>query len=511
MCWRSRIAVGLFVAGFVPVAALAADEPASPKVEAAPTILKAAETPIDLGTALRLAGVENPELFFARQRVTETVALRQLAAAQLLPNLNIGTNYDLHRGPLQQAPGDVISVHRDALYYGLGSNVISAGTVNIPGLNYNLNVGDAWFTFLAARQRVAVARNVAEAVRNDVLLRVCLAYTDLLRADARRAIATKNREEATELSRITTAFADAGQGRKADADRATVELQRRNAELAQAEADTLTATARLCQLLNLDPSTRLKPIDGWVVPAPLVPDPTPLPDLLAIALMQRPELAARRNEVRTALYEFSNAKLLPFSPNVILGFSAGDFGGGSNLAADLGRPRFGDFGSRSDLDVIVFWQFRNLGLGNVALARAADSRVKQTQMRELETLNFVRTQVAEAHAIMKAGLPQMEAAEKAVKASTEAFAQDLTRIKGGQGLPLEAVDSMRLLNRSRYEYLDAIIEYNRSHFQLWVALGRPPANALARPVPAAFAPRPIEVLPGPRILPIPKAMPLVKP
>ena len=60
----------------------------------------------------------------------------------------------------------------------------------------------------------------------------------------------------------------------------------------QAEADTLTASARLCQLLTLDPSTRLKPIDGWVVPAPLVPDPVPLADLLAIALMLGGGLAA---------------------------------------------------------------------------------------------------------------------------------------------------------------------------------------------------------------------------
>jgi outer membrane protein TolC len=488
------------------VAALACAGPAV-AADPAPTILKPAETPIDLGTALRLAGADNPELLFARQRVTEAVALRQLAAAQLLPNLNVGTNFDLHRGQLQQADGKLIDVHRDALYYGLGSNAVSAGTVNIPGLNYNLNLGDAWYTWYASKQRTVTARATSDAVRNDVLLRVCSAYLDLLRADARRAIATKNRDEGAELARITAGFAEAGQGRKADADRANVELQRRTAELTQAEADTLIATARLCQLLNLDPSTRLKPTDGWVVPSPLVPDPTPLPDLLAIAMMQRPELEAKRSEVLTALYELSLAKVLPFSPNVILGFSAGDFGGGGGRIGDPRlEPRFGNFGARTDFDLVVFWQFRNLGVGNLAMARAADSRVKQSQLRELETLNLVRTQVAEAHAVMKAGLPQIEAAEKALKSGSEAFTLDLERIKkGGQALPLEAVDSMRLLSRSRYELLDAIIEYNRSHFRLWVALGQPPANALARPVPAGL----IEILPGPRILPIPK--PMVKP
>lgn len=495
--------------------------PAPRLVEAGPpeTILQPGESPMDLGTALRLAGIENPELLLARSRVSEVVALRQLAAAQLLPNLNLGTNYDLHRGPLQQSNGNILNVNRDAMYVGLGAAAIAAGTVNIPGLNYNLNVGEAWYGFLASRQRVTTARAVADAVRNDVLLRVSLAYLDLLRFDARRVIAVKNRGEAAETARLTAVYAQQGQGRQADADRAVVELRKRDAELTQAEGDTLTASARLAQLLNLDPSTRLKPIDGWVVPAPIVPDPIPLPELLAIALLQRPELAARRSEVQTSLYELSLAKVLPFSPNVIMGFSAGGFGGGSNLVSSpegfvagngqrIMAPRFSSLDGRSDFDVVVFWTFRNMGVGNLALVRAADSRVRQMRLRELETLNTVRAEVAEAKARVDARFLQIDAAEKAVRASTSAYTADTARIKGGQGFPLELVDSLRLLTRSRYEYLDAIIDYNRAQFQLWVALGRPPANALARPVPADLVPPPAaEIPPGPRVLPIPRAMP----
>lgn len=500
--------------------------PSAVKVKPAPppdTILSPDEIPIDLDTALKLAGVENPELMFARQRVTEAVALRQLAAAQILPNINMGANYDLHRGPLQRAKGNILSVNRDSLYYGLGTNAVGAGTVNIPGLNYNLNIGVAWFNYLSARQREEAASAMADGVRNDVLLRVCLAYLELLRADCRRAIAGQNRDDAVELARVTAAFAETGQGRRADADRAKVELQLRTALLTQTEADTLSATARLCQLLNLDPSTRLKPIEGWVVPAPLVPDPTPLADLIAVAMLQRPELASRRAEVRAALYSLSQAKVLPFSPNLILGFSVGGFGGGSNLISNppgfLGEdgkyqtgPRFGDFKERTDFDVMVFWTLQNLGVGNVAMIRAARSRARQTHYQELEMLNLVRMQVAESRALVQAGIPQIDAAEKAVRAGDEAFSQDLTRIKGGQGLPLEAVDSMRLLARSRFEYLNTIIEYNRAHFRLWVALGSPPADLLARPVPESLVPRPTaEILPGPRVFPMPQTVPVPLP
>ncbi|OWK41680.1 Outer membrane protein [Fimbriiglobus ruber] len=477
------------------------------------TILQAGENPIDLETALRLAGVENPELLLARQRISEVTAQRQLAVAQILPNLNVGTNFDQHTGALQQSNGNILNVNRDALYFGMGANAVAAGTLQIPGLNYNLNVGEAWYGFLSSRQRERTAAAAAEATNNDVLLRVCLAYLDLLRGEGRRAIAKKNRDEAAQVERITRDFAETGQGRKADADRAAVDLRQRDAALSQAEAATLVASTRLCQLLNLDPSTRLKPIDGWAVPAPLVPDPIPLTELLAIALLQRPELAARRSEVRTALYDLSLSKILPFSPNVILGFSAGGFGGGSNLISTppgflnsngqvFTDPRFGNFAARTDLDVAVFWTFRNMGVGNVALIRAADSRVRQSQFREMETLNLVRGQVAESHALVSAQYLQIDAGERAARSSQAAFSQDLERIRGGQGLPLEVLDSMRLLGRSRYEYLDAIIDYNRAQFQLWVALGRPPAGYLARPVPPEFVPPSgLPIPPGPRVLP----------
>lgn len=477
-------------------------KPAATAVDPPPgTILGPDELPIDLGTALRLAGVENPELLLARARVTEAAALKQLAAAQVLPNLNAGLNYDLHRGPLQQSNGNILTVNREAMYYGLGANAVAAGTVNTPGLNYNLNVGTAWFGALQARQVLAQRTAAARAVENDTLLRVCLAYTELLRADGRRAVAATNRAEGAELARLTAAYARTGQGRKADADRAAVEVRRRDADLIQAEADTLTASARLAQLLNLDPSTRLRPVDGWVVPAPIVPDPVPLQDLLAVALLQRPELAERRAAIQEAIYLLSGAKLLPFSPNVILGFSTGGFGGGSNLIsqpsgfiAGNGQvqvgPRFGSFDNRVDFDAVGYWTLRNLGVGNVALVRQADSVLRQARFRELEVLNRVRAEVAEAQARTRAKFAQIDTAERAVRASTEAFREDSLRIRGEQGLPIEAVDSLRLLGRSRYEYLDAIIDYNRAQFQLFVALGQPPAAALARPIPAGLVPPP---------------------
>ena len=128
--------------------------------------------PIDLDTALRLAGVQNPELNVARQRVLEAVAVRQLAAARFLPSINPGMNYDTHSGNLQQSNGNILSVNRSAVYVGAGSFAVAAGTVNIPGVFLGGNTAEGIFNYLISRQLVRQREFDNIAVRNQVFLRV---------------------------------------------------------------------------------------------------------------------------------------------------------------------------------------------------------------------------------------------------------------------------------------------------------------------------------------------------
>src|SRR5271166_1807167 len=119
-----------------------------------PTILRPEVQPIDLDTALRLAGVQNPELNVARQRVLEAVAVRQLSAARFLPSINPGMNYDTHSGNLQQSNGNILSLNRSAVYVGAGASAVAAGTVNIPGVFLGGNTAVGIFTYLESRQLV---------------------------------------------------------------------------------------------------------------------------------------------------------------------------------------------------------------------------------------------------------------------------------------------------------------------------------------------------------------------
>ncbi len=446
-------------------------------------------TPIDLATALSLAGVQNPELLIAQTRVSEAVAIRQLAAAQFLPTINLGTSFDNHVGVLQQSSGNILSVQRRSLYFGAGANAIAAGTVNIPGVVWNFNASEAIYNTLITKQIVSQRQYDSEAARNEILRQVVHSYLDLLEANGERTVRLNMRESSAEVARVTAAFAKTGQGRFADAERAATKLYDRDAELLSADASADQASAMLARLVGLDQSVRYHPIDNFVVPHSIVPNELTLPESLAVALLQRPELKAQQNSIRRSLLELNSAKLLPFSPNVFLGFSAGGFGGGSNLVAQpigttpfaRNEPQFGNFADRTDLDVMAYWSLQNLGVGNKSLIQIARSHLRSAHWEEIAVLEQVRKEVSLAHRRSVIRYAQLEVGELAMSAAKEAFQEDLIRTKANEGLPIEVLNSLELLERASLAYLRAVMAFNRAQFDLYVALGQPPADMLARP------------------------------
>ena len=136
---------------------------------------------IDLGSALALAGVDNPTINIARQAVEIAVAEQLRARALWLPDLRIGGNYHLHRGVLQASPGQIREVDSQSFYFGFGARTLAAESVAFPGVQIFFQTGDVIFEPLAARQRIAARSSDQQALRNQILLEVAIKYLDLLR------------------------------------------------------------------------------------------------------------------------------------------------------------------------------------------------------------------------------------------------------------------------------------------------------------------------------------------
>ena len=421
---------------------------------------------IDLPTALRLADAGNLQVAFAREQVSQAMARVDSADVLWLPSLRGGVSYNRHEGAIQAVAGEQFNTSRGAFYAGVGAGGYSASSPSVPGLYANFHLVDALFQPLAARQFANSRNRAAAAATNDMLLQVTLAYFELLRAGEDVVISQATFADARQLAGVTAAYADTGEGLTSDANRARAELAVRQNDVARSREAQRVASARLAQLLRLDPTVALNPIEPVVVPMEVVAFDVPVKELIAQGLSQRPELAENRLLVAEAVQRLRREQYAVLIPSIVMGASYGGMGAGIN-------GTLADLHDRLDVDALAYWEMRNLGFGEVAARRGAQSTVRQTQFRQMAMMDQVAREVVEAQAQVQARKGQMATATLGIEAALASQQQNLARIEQAKGLPIEVLQSLQALAQARREYLRTVIDYNDAQFTLYRALGWP--------------------------------------
>jgi outer membrane protein TolC len=151
---------------------------------------------------------------------------------------------------------------------------------------------------------------------------------------------------------------------------------------------------------------------------------------------------------------------------VLLGFSTGGFGGG--LGNDLDN-----INNRYDFDALMSWEVRNLGFGERAARRESSARIQQAKFQKLRAMDQVAREISEAYSQVQLRDQQMTITQSAISAAENSYKRNLERIRDGQGLPLEVLQSVHALDSARRAYLRAVIAHNESQFRLQWALGWP--------------------------------------
>jgi outer membrane protein TolC len=422
--------------------------------------------PITLLAVLEAVDRENPTVNLARQRVEEAYSQWDRADALWLPSLRAGLNYNKHEGRIQDVLGSNVETSRGAFYSGLGANAVGAGSPAVPGVYASFHLSDAVFQPRIASE-VAFAREAnAEAVTNDFLHSAAQAYLELLRATQDLAIAREIRELAERLESVTEAYARSGQGLASDHDRAATELALRTNEVTRAEEAMQVASARLAQLLSLDPTLPLAPQEPAVVPLELMPGEDAVQGLVALGLGNRPEVRECDALVGEAVRRLQRERFAPLLPSVLLGVSYGGFGAGRGGDIDSYSDRF-------DADAVLWWEVRNLGLGERAAKNQMQAQISLAELRQVAVLDQVAREVVEAHTQVQSRKRQIDVAQNAMKVARSSYDRNLERIQNAQGLPLEVLQSIQALGQVQREYLRAVTDYNAAQFALQRALGWP--------------------------------------
>ncbi|MBX3445030.1 MAG: TolC family protein [Planctomyces sp.] len=421
---------------------------------------------VDLGSVLELTAGRSPQVGFAQQRIQESLAQLQMADVLWAPSIRAGLNYNKHEGRIQDVQGEIINTSRGSFYGGLGSMAVGAGSPAVPGLYVNMHLRDAIFQPRIAEQRLGASQQASRAVTNDTLLEAALAYLDLLEAFQTKAVAEVTLANSMRLAALTESFAEAGQGTQADADRARAELSLRRLEVQRSIENCRVASAKLAIWMRHDQSWQLAPLEPSLTPITLVDSPKHVAELVATGLRSRPELAEHQFLVCEAIERMRREEYAPLIPSVFLGTSYGGNGGG--LGSELSN-----FGDRWDFDVAAYWEVRNLGYGEHAIRKESRSRVEQARWKQMQIMDLVASEVAEAHAQVEERRRQIDLAESAIASAGDSYRRNVERIRDGQGLPIETLQSIQALDQSQRQYVRSVADYNRAQFRLQRALGWP--------------------------------------
>jgi len=122
----------------------------------------------------------------------------------------------------------------------------------------------------------------------------------------------------------------------------------------------------------------------------------------------------------------------------------------------------------------LVWGVRNLGFGESAVRRREAAQTRKAKVRLQMVRDSVAEQVTVAFLQAREGRRQVELAMQNVAESLDSLYLNMSRIRGAEGLPIEALQAIQAAATARDTYLDAVGEFNRSQFLLLRAVGRAP-------------------------------------
>ncbi len=406
---------------------------------------------IDLPTALRLAGAQNLDIQIARQRLSEARANHDSALEQFFPWISPGAAYRRHEGRIQAVDGAIFDADKQS--YTVGG-----------ALTAQLDIGDAIYKSLAAKQLVTAADHALESQRQDSTLTAAQGFYDLAKAKAIVDVVKEALSISQDYQKQLHEAVGAGIAFKGDELRVQTQAERYQLALRQALEQQRVAAARLAQTLHLDSSVELVPQDGDLVPLTFVETNAALDFLVQQALRSRPELKQSQALLTAARDSKNGAVYGPLIPSVGAIAFVGGLGGGKNDST-------GNFGQSEDYFVGLGWRIGPGGLFDVGRTRASKARLEAARLSGEKVRDEITRQVVESYTRAQSLLDQLATTKQNLATASETLRLTRERKQFGVGAVLEDIQSQQDLTKARSDYVNALAEYNKAQYALQKAVG----------------------------------------
>jgi outer membrane protein TolC len=428
-----------------PLAGIAAD--ASSATPAPKTFL------VDLSTALAVAGARSVEVRFAEAKEDEQRQAIYGAWEMLVPNVDPGILLRAHRGNVQRATGQFLDVTKQAEWGGAAATA-------------EWDPGTVIFRALSAARRTDAAHFSTETQRDENALAVAETYYELVRTRALVRIADQALQDARALEKDEEAWVGRGKKVKVELLRAQALVSQKELAFTQAEGQVAATSAKLAEILQLQPGVELVPFEDMPVPTVRVSTEVPLEQLLDWAERGRPELKESENLISAAEHDREGVLWGPLVPQADAGVSTGILGG-----------TFGASASSHDYVAGAGWKIGPGGLLDIPAINAASDRLKQARIRDEGLRARIAREVVTARADTITADREVVSARNGVVAAEEALRLSNLRYARGAAIELEVLDAQATVTTARTAEVQAIVDLNRAQYRLLRAIGGPVENA----------------------------------
>ncbi len=406
---------------------------------------------IDLPAALRLANAQSLDVKIAREKLTEAKALHSSATSQFFPWLEPGIAYRRHDNLIQAVDGQFLTVHKQS--YAPGATLAA-----------QVDLGEAIYKNLSAKQQVHFAEHALAAQRQETTLAAAQNYFALLFAQAAAGVSQESIRISTNYEAQVVQAVAAGLVFKGDELRVRTQTERNRLTLRQAIEQKQTASARLAQTLRLAAGVDLVATDSDLAPLNIFEAKSSLGSLIAQAIAERPDRKQSAAAIASARATKDGAVFGPLIPSIGAQAFVGGLGGDSSA----GPSKFGD---QEEYFVGVSWRIGPGGLFDVGRTRAAESRLKSSELAAQKLDDEISRQVVDAFMRVQSLRDQIDAAKRVLAAAEAGLRLAQLRKEFAVGIVLENIQAEQELTRARFDYLKAITEFNSAQYVLRRVLG----------------------------------------
>lgn len=406
---------------------------------------------LTLDQAVSLALKQNPTAQIAILTAAQSVQDKNLALADLLPQVNARVSDQAQKvnllaqfGGKTPFPGFPKSLGPYQLF--------SAGpSVSAPVFDLTL-----WRKYQAARETMNASKAGSLSTREQVILLVVSQYIGTLRAVANVQASESRVQLAQALYDQAADLQKEGVGTGIDTLRANVELQNEKQRLLEAQDERATSTFGLSRLLNLDPRQDIELADS------LSFFDTPQPEVGASideALAGREEWKSLEAQLRAAGAEkqaaqYSRLPSVRFDGNfTYLGSSSSTTLPTYNYEASVNLPLF--TGGRIHAEVV-----------------RADLEIRKLQQQEDDLRNQIALDVKTALINLDSARNQVQVANLGVQLSKEEVDQARDRFKAGVANNIEVIQAQDSLARANDNQIAALYRFNQARADYARSIGQ---------------------------------------